>query len=316
MAHFSEQADQQQDLFPLVQSKRTGNGGLNTNQRKLLGISAAAMLLGGAAWSLAQKIENRKTGDSKTPDDISTPFSPSEEWPDDIDVAGKVTDEMSFDEAFGAARSEVGMGGVFGWHGRWYNTFEKEEWESLSLEQRKEYTEMIVGEKLPVIAYRPAPTLLPATQIVTSGAEPTAIEGYLSGERTIGLDFDQDGIIDTLVLHGADGLTYRVVDTTGDEGLDTVYRYNSVDGALVGIVRLNEPVVLSNDDFSQYLENAMSKEVMDSILEPDDLASETPSELAEVPDDDADEEGGFVADAYLPDDDTYINDGDVHEMNE
>ncbi|RRB04417.1 hypothetical protein [Larkinella rosea] len=317
MAQFSEQTDQQTDLFPLTQAKKTGKSGLDTNQKKVLGITAAAMLLGGAAWAVAQKIENRKTGGTASSDEPSTPTSPSIDLPVDIDVAGKVTDDMPFDQAFTTARAEVGLGGVFGWHGRWYNTFEKEEWDGLSLEQRQEYTEMVTGEKLPVKAYRPASTVLSASQLVTSETEPTVIEGYLNGQRVMGLDFDQDGIIDTLVLDGADGKTYRVVDATGNDGLDTVYQYDSLDGELTGLVRLDEPVVLTNDDFGQYLENTMSREVVDSILEPDASAPETAPDAVEVSENTAaDDETGFVADAYLPDDDTYVNDGDVHDMNE
>ena len=146
--------------------------------------------------------------------------------PDDIDVAGKVTDEMSFEQAFAAARNEVGMGGVFGWHGHWYNTFEKDEWSSLSLEQRQEYTEMITGEKLPVQVYH-KPDTDSQTTPVKQITEPTAIEGTLNGQRVIGLDYNHDGVIDVLVMEGEDGNIYRVADATGDDGLDTIYRYDA-----------------------------------------------------------------------------------------
>ena len=41
------------------------------------------------------------------------------------------SDEMSFDEAFAAARAEVGAGGVFEWRGSYYGTYESEEWAEL-----------------------------------------------------------------------------------------------------------------------------------------------------------------------------------------
>lgn len=44
-----------------------------------------------------------------------------------IAPAGTVNDEMSFGEAFSAARQELGAGGVFAWHGEYYNTFYAEE---------------------------------------------------------------------------------------------------------------------------------------------------------------------------------------------
>lgn len=40
---------------------------------------------------------------------------------------GTVNDDMSFEEAFAAAREEVGAGGIFVWHGEAYNTFYAEE---------------------------------------------------------------------------------------------------------------------------------------------------------------------------------------------
>lgn len=41
-------------------------------------------------------------------------------------------DDMSFGEAFAAARDQVGPGGVFEWNGKMYNTFTAEEWEEMS----------------------------------------------------------------------------------------------------------------------------------------------------------------------------------------
>ncbi|GAB3902409.1 hypothetical protein GCM10028803_29050 [Larkinella knui] len=280
----------------------------------MVGITAAAMLLGGAAWAVKQKIDAHETGPGSSNDEAAIPTnSPVTELPADIDVAGKVTDRMSFDEAFAAARQEVGMGGVFGWQGHWYNTFEKEEWSSLSLEQRQEYTEQITGEQLPVKPYGPTSAPAPNTQ---PAPEPTLIEGSLNGQRVMGLDFDHDGIIDTLVLDGADGKTYRVVDATGDAGLDTVYQYDSLDGELTGLVRLEQPIILTNDDFSNYLESTMSQEVVDSILEPDAATPEPVTGDGEGPDDTGDDDTSYIADAYQPDDDTYINNGDVRDLDE
>jgi len=54
-------------------------------------------------------------------------------------TATKVTDTMSFSEAFAAARSEVGEGNVFVWHGKLYGTYYKEEWDTMTAEQKSEY---------------------------------------------------------------------------------------------------------------------------------------------------------------------------------
>lgn len=56
-----------------------------------------------------------------------------------IPVATCVDDDMSFSQAFAAARAEVGPGGAFEWHGNLYNTFTAEEWNQLSAEERAEF---------------------------------------------------------------------------------------------------------------------------------------------------------------------------------
>ena len=62
------------------------------------------------------------------------------DWTDgEVPVASSVSDDMSFSEAFAAARTEVGSGGVFEWHGNIYSTFTEEEWNGMTPEQRDEY---------------------------------------------------------------------------------------------------------------------------------------------------------------------------------
>ena len=62
------------------------------------------------------------------------------EWTDgEVPVGSSVSDDMSFSEAFTAARNEVGSGGVFEWHGNIYSTFTEDEWNGMTAEQRDEY---------------------------------------------------------------------------------------------------------------------------------------------------------------------------------
>lgn len=48
-----------------------------------------------------------------------------------------------FSAAFGAARVEVGPGGVFEWHGNLYGTYTADEWNSMDSNARNEYAESI-----------------------------------------------------------------------------------------------------------------------------------------------------------------------------
>lgn len=64
------------------------------------------------------------------------------EWVDDqVAVATSVNDDMSFGEAFAAARAEVGPGGCFEWHGQIYGTYTAEEWNNMTAEERAEYAD-------------------------------------------------------------------------------------------------------------------------------------------------------------------------------
>ena len=57
----------------------------------------------------------------------------------DMNVATSVDDSMSFEEAFAAAREEVGPGGIFVWHGHVYGTYYESEWNAISPEDREQY---------------------------------------------------------------------------------------------------------------------------------------------------------------------------------
>ena len=64
----------------------------------------------------------------------------SVEWADgNLSVATSVNDEMSFNEAFAAARSEVGAGGAFEWRGNVYGTYYAEEWNSMSPAEKADF---------------------------------------------------------------------------------------------------------------------------------------------------------------------------------
>lgn len=53
-------------------------------------------------------------------------------------------DDESFSDAFADAREDIGPGGFFEWHGEVYNTYYKEEWESMSSDEQHEFMESVV----------------------------------------------------------------------------------------------------------------------------------------------------------------------------
>lgn len=60
-----------------------------------------------------------------------------------VAVAHGISDDMSFSEAFAAARAEVGSGGVFVWHGNVYGTYYANEWNSMTDGQKAQYSQAV-----------------------------------------------------------------------------------------------------------------------------------------------------------------------------
>lgn len=96
---------------------------------RILGGAAAGVALGAAATVLS----------SGTPVDGAEAHGGEEvpTWSDgEVPVAHGVNDDMSFTEAFNTARTEVGPGGAFEWHGNIYHTYNKTEWDNMSAEDK------------------------------------------------------------------------------------------------------------------------------------------------------------------------------------
>ena len=55
-------------------------------------------------------------------------------------------EDLSFGEAFAAARAEVGPGGVFHWHGGVYGTYYADEWNAMTAEQKNDFAQQALPE--------------------------------------------------------------------------------------------------------------------------------------------------------------------------
>jgi hypothetical protein len=117
-------------------------------------VSATAGVLIGAAVPVFMSMDTKgdaEAQDAETPEEKpnhSEVLSNPEVVDDEVMVATTVSDDMSFGQAFAAARAEVGPGGVFEWHGNLYGTYTAEEWNSMSAEERAEYGEHFAWNKM------------------------------------------------------------------------------------------------------------------------------------------------------------------------
>lgn len=110
------------------------------------------------------------------------PTSPVEqpEWTDGkVEIATSVNDEMSFSQAFGAARAEVGSGGVFEWRGNVYSTYTAEEWNGMSSEERETYNNHFNWSRHEAEVSQTSTSTTTAQQIVTE--PPTKPEALTTG---------------------------------------------------------------------------------------------------------------------------------------
>lgn len=57
-----------------------------------------------------------------------------------------VDDSMSFNQAFEAARAQVGAGGVFTWRGNIFNTYTADEWKAMSADEKQLFAEQVKPE--------------------------------------------------------------------------------------------------------------------------------------------------------------------------
>lgn len=85
--------------------------------------------------------DNKKTQDSVVPEtgvdtDVNAPA---------LKIAA-VEDGISFEDAFAAAREQVGPGGVFEWRGVIFSTYTADEWESMTEDEHDSFAEMVRPE--------------------------------------------------------------------------------------------------------------------------------------------------------------------------
>ena len=153
--------------------------------------------------------------------------------PSEIHEAHSVNDSMSFNEAFAAARAEVGMNGAFVWHGNVYSTFRGDdpEWQAMTPEERLAHSEDILAQVHPS-PYTPAnpaeePPIVPVggsgggseadpgveqpvdSEFHVIGVETVETEegdvvhvgyGVVDGHMAVAADTDNDHLVDTLAV--------------------------------------------------------------------------------------------------------------------
>lgn len=149
----------------------------------------------------------------------------------EIQVAYSVNDDMSFSEAFAAAREEVGPGGAFVWHGQVYGTYRGDdpEWQEMSDEARAEHSQAIIAQVHPT-PYTPTENEPEIVEVqeeeVVSPAATQEDTAESQGVDVHIVDIVQgqleDGTIVTAGVGHVEGHYAEFVDSDGDGEVDTV----------------------------------------------------------------------------------------------
>lgn len=161
---------------------------------------------------------------ASTPEDIIV--EPASMDLEPLPVA-EVSDDMSFGEAYASAREQVGPGGVFEWRGSIYNTYNAEEWEAMSPEDRAEFADRFNLTHIEVDTISEAESDLTegyasvheqnieneevvgevdiqveevGVVVMEDGSEVVMATGQVGGHTAVMADTDNDGVIDAMAV--------------------------------------------------------------------------------------------------------------------
>lgn len=196
------------------------------------------------------------------------------EWTDgEVQVANSVTDDMSFTEAFDAARAEVGAGGVFEWHGYIYSTYTEEEWNNMTAEQKDEYgNHFNWNDDTPAEIANNSHTSTAAHDVHASD-EVEVVETINNGQTSQGQD-------DEILVNPSDNANdVAVVDVDTDVQVLGVVHDDDTGTNIAGVTVDGQEVVLIDVDNDQVFEVMGSDTNGDNQLSQNELVDISESNL-------------------------------------
>lgn len=235
------------------------------------------ILIGAAGTGLAT------TASATTP--VVDPVEPSSAELSPLPIA-EVSDDMSFGEAFAAAREQVGAGGVFEWRGNVYNTYSEEEWGAMSPEDRAEFADRlsvtpieIEEEVTPEVQ-----EVVPEEPVETEPEEPVETEPEEDVNAGNGTDVEHD---EEVVGEVVDVQIEEVGVVEMEDGSEAVMAVGQVDGhtALLADVDndgLFETMVVDNND-NDVVEDSEFIDISEDNLTVDDAVLLAQNNIADDP---------------------------------
>ncbi len=143
-----------------------------------------------------------------------------------------VDEELTFGQAFAAARAAVGPGGVFEWRGGLYNTYTQDEWSAMTAEQKNAFAQQVnpitpvENIQVPTDAYTHVVVVHDIQQTTTSPVESRVHEATAPPEdvqiveQRIAQNFDMGEDVHIVGYANAQGHLVVGYDTDGDGQAD------------------------------------------------------------------------------------------------
>ena len=278
----------------IIEKRPTANGQQETKKEgsawkhvTLGGVSG--ILMGAGLLYAGQSVAATKT---ETPEETADTATAEAQQADSATEAtlpvAQMHNDMSFGEAFAAARAEVGPGGVFIWHGGIYNTYTADEWNAMTPHQKNDFAHQVNPEVRahevptptdahPDVAVQPAPDADVHTVSDTSDVHVV--------EQQIAQNFDMGDDVHIVGYANAEGHLVVGYDSTGDGQAD------------VAIIDMDGNLAPSDADVIMDREGNMAR-LGDLTNEPDPnqtAAMENPDVAPDMPD--------------------YMNDANIDDMN-
>lgn len=189
---------------------------------KMAGSAGTGLLLGAASTLLASSTPSdpeemaEVTGQSASSPSAAPAAAAANV--ESVPVATSVSDDMSFGEAFAAARHEVGPGGAFEWHGNVYGTYYAEEWNAMSEAQQDEFYSHVTLVPHSAPAQQPAEVAEVVDVTPTTPTDPTPADDEMNVE-VLGVvhDAETDANVVSLSMNGHNAI---LVDIDNDHQID------------------------------------------------------------------------------------------------
>ena len=283
----------------IIEKRPTANGQQETKKEgsawkhvTLGGVSGilmgAGLLYAGQAVAATKTDTPEETTDATTTDAVTAEAQQADGTNESALPVAQMHNDMSFGEAFEAARAEVGPGGVFIWHGGIYNTYTADEWNAMTPQQKNDFAHQVNPE---VRAHEvPTPTdahpdvaVQPATDADVHAVSDTSDVHVV--EQQIAQNFDMGDDVHIVGYANAEGHLVVGYDSTGDGQAD------------VAIIDMDGNLAPSDADVIMDREGNMAR-LGDLNNEPDPnqtAAMENPDVAPDMPD--------------------YMNDANIDDMN-